>query len=319
MNNIINTFIKIIGYCIFLFGIWLVVSPFIAPAIKRAANYTRFRSIKVSSLKKQDSKFIQHINMVLHIVLNKNYHGAAYSFIVLSICLFAVTFLMLITGGQSLLFSFLFALLLGLLPYLIMRVRLIVIRIEGSYEAEDLVTELNNQYKICNLNMIEAMDCTLPKLNNCRYTQKALFRLSMAIKEYKSEEQLDSIIKEFVYAIDTEWAALLGINIKIAVSDGRDVRPSLDDIIIELKQIKEILEKDKRNNNESFSMIKFIVPAVYVLSVFVAVNFFGFTLNKFFDYQFRTDIGLKFALLTFTSMVINYAVTYLMSKPKYDF
>ena len=256
--------------------------------------------------------------MILHIVLNKNYHGAVYSFIALSISLFAVSFLMLITSGQSLLVSLLFALLLGLLPYMAMRVRLIVIRIEGSYEAEDLVTELNNQYKICNLNMVESIDCTLPKLKNCRYTQKALFRLSMSIKEYKSEEQLDNIIKEFVYSVDTEWAALLGINIKIAVSDGRDVRPSLDDILVELKQIKEVLEKDKRNNNEAFSMIKFIVPAVYVLSIFVAINFFGFTLNKFFDYQFRTDIGLKFALLTFTSMVINYVVSYLMSKPKYD-
>lgn len=320
MTNLIDILIQLIGYSIFLFGIWLLVNPLILPSVKRAIQFSRFRvAIKNNITKKPSNKFIEHIEMIIHVVLNNNYHGAAYTFLVLSISLFLVTFFLLVMRNQSLGVVFLFSLLLGLLPYTILRVRLIRIRIEGSYEAEGLIAELNNQYKICNLNMIEAIDKTLAQIKSFHYSQRALFRLSMSVKEYKTEQELDNIIREFVYSIDTEWATLLGINIKIAVSDGRDVRISLIDILEELKQIKEILEKDKRGNSESFSMIRFMVPAVYVLSIFVAINFFGFSLKKFIDYQFRTDLGLKFALVTFASMIINYIVFYLTRKPKYDF
>lgn len=318
MSKFADLAIQIIGYCVFLIGLWFIVNPLIIPSVKKAVQYTRFRSAKNNVSKKSENKLIQHIEMLLHVVLNKNYHGGAQSFIALTVSLFAVTFTLLVKGGQSVLFTILFSLLVSFLPYVGLRVRLIVIRIEGSYEADTLVNEINNQYKICNLNMIEAIDCALPLLKYCKYTQRALFRLSMAIKEYNSEEALDKIIREFVYSVDTDWATRLGVNIKIAVSDGRDVRPSMDDILESLKLVKSTLENEKRSNYEAFSMIRFMVPAVYVLSIFVSVSVFGFTLSKFFDYQFKTDLGLKFAMVVFASMAVDYVVYYLIRKPKYD-
>jgi hypothetical protein len=51
----------------------------------------------------------------------------------------------------------------------------------------------------------------------------------------------------------------------------------------------------------------------------VAVTVFGFTIEKFLRYQFRTALGLKFAFLSFTSMFVNYIVMMVVKKPKYDF
>lgn len=319
MYKAIDLVIYIIGYCLYLIGLCFLVRPLIIPSLINTVKYTRFRSARNVAKTTKCNPFIEHIDMLLYTVLNKKIHGAAYTFIAISFSLFLVTFALLVKGGRSLLVDLLFAISTGVLPYVVLRSRLIVMRIEGSYEAEALINELNNQYKICNLNMIEAIDKTLPLLNNCRYTQRALFRLAMSIKDYKTDEELDKIIKEFVFAIDTDWAAMLATNIKISVSDGRDVRPSLDDTLEDLKNIKVTLEKDKRYNNEAFSILRFVIPAVYVLSIIAAIKLFGFSLNKFLQYQFNTDLGLKFALVTLVSMAINYIVYYVMRKPKYDF
>ena len=189
----------------------------------------------------------------------------------------------------------------------------------AHYEAETLISELTNMYKISSLNMSEAIDKTIGTLKNCPHSKKALFHLSIAIRQYRSHDELQLAVDGFVAATGTEWAKILGINIFESVAGGTDVRVALDGILSELKEIKSIIEKDKRANNEAFTMVKFVIPAVYILSIYAAIKFFGFTVSKFFYYQFSTGLGVKFFIIIITLSVLSYAAMFILKKPKFDY
>lgn len=317
---IINVSVKTFLYLMILLGLWIFSAPLILPVLKNSMKVSRFRQESKPGELHVESKsmIVRHISMLLSIVYNTKTQNAVTTFFVLSGSLFFIVFLILIRSSESFIFSLTFAILFGLLPYLVVRMRLRSIRVESSYEGEGLVTELTNQYKINHMNMIEAIHKTVPLIKKYPFTCKALFKLSLAIKEYSTPAELELIIDEFVYSIDTDWAIMLGQNIQIAVEEGIDIRDSLDDIISELKQIRDTIELDKRDNNEAFSMIKFMIPILYGLSFIAAVYFFGFTVSKFIQYQFVNDMGLRFAIITFSSMIFNIVILQFIKRPKYD-
>jgi len=55
-----------------------------------------------------------------------------------------------------------------------------------------------------------------------------------------------------------------GYTIFESTANGTNVSVSLDEILASLKQIKDSIEKDKRANYEAFTMVKFVLPVVYV-------------------------------------------------------
>lgn len=319
--NFIDTFIKLLCYIGAFIGLLLFVFPMITDLFKMSVTTSRFRQYDSNSKEgtKRKNKIIIYIQRILKVTFNIKSTFAAYNFLIISAGLGIIIFTILFSKGYAFNTSLLLAIATSLIPYTYLLIKLRNMRIEGSYEGNNLVKELINQYKINNLNMIEAIDRTIPFLKNSSYSEKALFRLSIEIKEYKNDEELHSIIDDFVFGIDTEWAILLGTNIYLAIHDGVDVRESLEDIIEELKIIKQILEDDKRNNIESFKMIKYAIPFAYGGSVYIAVKLFGFTIKRFFDYQFGNKMAIFLAIITFLLMAFNFLVFNIMKRPKYDY
>ncbi|GAI13690.1 unnamed protein product, partial [marine sediment metagenome] len=63
--------------------------------------------------------------------------------------------------------------LIGFLPYIYLRFRLKSLQLQGSYEAENLLSELTNMYKISDFNMISAIDKTIGTIKNSPLSKKA--------------------------------------------------------------------------------------------------------------------------------------------------
>jgi hypothetical protein len=225
---------------------------------------------------------------------------------------------MLLISLESLMAALFFSSLLAIIPYLVVQSWLRGIRIEGSYDGVILVTSLINNYKQNFCNMLESIDKSSSIKSLSFFSRNNLLRLSMKLKSYRSEDELDEAIRTFVYSYETEWSILLGMNIKIAVLDGTDVSTSLNDILLELRNVGESVEANKRFNNESFMMIKFILIPLYLFSVYLCVSVFGFTIQKYLRYQFLTELGLKSAIITFSSIIICFITMILAKKPKYD-
>ena len=316
MTNIIDMSLRIFMYLMLLAGIWLFLGRYLVSFIRQGSKGYRFRSKPAGQ---SDNKFTAHIRLLIIITTGRKGKDVVFYFLFLSICLFTVS-LSLSTGlfGVSI-FFILMSTLIGFLPYIYLRFRLKSLQLLGSYEAENLLSELTNMYKISDFNMISAIDKTIGTIKNSPLSKKALFILSLKIKDYRSKEELQSAIDFFVAAFGTEWATLLGMSIFESIASGNNVSVSLDEILSNLKQIKDSIEKDKRANYEAFTMVKFVIPIIYVLSVFISVKYFGFTLGKFFYYQFYTGLGIKFFITIIVLLVISFWSMYILSKPKFDF
>ena len=316
MTSLIEIAVKVTIYALFFTGIWLFLGKYLLRYFKRSSRY--YRSGKDDNGRK-DSRLISHLRQLLFLTMGKGKKKNAYILIFVSALIFLSFFLILFYFFGTGTFFILVSALLGALPYIILRTRLASLQLEGSYEAEALISELTNMYRINSLNMAEAIDKTILSLNGCPHSKRALFSLSIAIKEYRSLEDLQYGIDSFVASTGTEWARLLGMNIFESVVNGTDVSAALDDILSELKEIKSIIERDRRANNEAFTMVKFVIPAVYLLSIYGANKFFGFTLQKFFNYQFTTDLGIKFFMAIIVLTVLSFGAMFILGKPKFDY
>jgi len=308
--------IRVFLYVMILTGIWLFLGKYILRFFKRENKKYRFG---VKPVRQVDNKFKAHIRLLLLLTLGRKDENSIFYFLFLSIFLFFI-FLSVFTGlfGISI-FFILMSMLAGFLPYIFLRFRLKSLQLQGSYEAVNLISELTNMYKISSFNMSSAIDKTIGNIKDSPLSKKALFHLSLNVKEYKGKEELQSTIDDFVAAFDTEWATLLGMNIFESILNGTNVSVSLDDILSNLKQVKSSIEKDKRANYEAFTMVKFVIPVVYILSVFTAVKFFGFTIGRFFYYQFNTGLGIKLFITIIVLMVFSFCVMFVLSKPKFDY
>lgn len=316
MSGTAGIVIRVFLYAMILTGIWLFLGRYILRFFKREDKKYR---LGLKPVRQVDNKFKAHIRLLLLLTLGRKDENSIFYFLFLSIFLFFITF-SVFTGlfGISIFFV-LMSILSGFLPYIFLRFRLKSLQLEGSYEAVNLISELTNMYKISSFNMSSAIDKTIGTIKDSPLSKKALFHLSLKVKEYKGKEELQSAIDDFVAAFDTEWATLLGMNIFESILNSTNVSVSLDDILSNLKQVKSSIEKDKRANYEAFTMVKFVIPVVYILSIILALKFFGFTIGRFFYYQFNTSLGIKLFITIIVLSVISFCVMYLLSKPKFDY
>ncbi len=316
MTRLLDVIIKIAIYSILFAGIWFSLGRYITGLFKRSLYSYRFKN---QNKGKKDSKFTKHISLLIFLTLNKKGKNYVYIFTLLSIALFIVSFHIFRSLFGVGIFFILISAFLGILPYIVLRLRLTNLQFEGSYEAETLIAELTNMYKISSLNMIEAIDKTIDSLKDCPYSKRALFHLSIALRQYRSRDELQSAIDSFVASTGTEWSKILGTSIFESIVGGTNVTTTLDGTLSELKEIKSIIEKDKRANNEAFTMVKFVIPIVYILSIYAALKFFGFTMWKFFYYQFSTALGIKFFIAIIVLSILSYGAMFILKKPKFDY
>lgn len=303
----------------FQFGLWILCGNEIGRLFSDFLMKRHYRRLSQGRHSPKKTMLpLRHLQRLLSVVGKGREREGAYGILLGTAMLFSASLAVFARMG-SVLGSLALSSAIALLPYALLRVRLKAIRIESSYEGIELITGLINNYRQSELNMLEALEQSACKAVEGSFSKKHLFRLSTILRAYKNEDELDEAVSSFVYAFDTEWSALIGMNIKMGVLDGTDVRPGLDDILTKLEGISETIEEEKRNNNESFSMIRFILVPLYLAGVYMAVQAFGFTLTKYFSYQFNTSLGLFWGSLSIGGMMLCFVILSLARKPKFDF
>ncbi len=204
------------------------------------------------------------------------------------------------------------------IPYLLVRIRLHNIRIESSYEGEFLITELINQYKLCNFNMIEAIDSTISHLSDSPQSRRLLFQMSIRLKSYKNRSELENILDDFTYAINTQWSRMMINNLLLSIEDEFEVTTGLIDIQNELKRAKRAYEQGSRNTTEGFAIVKILIPGLYLFTVYMAIKYFDFSLEKFIGYQLFTPSGLNLFVWNGLLYILNIMFMVLFKRRKFD-
>lgn len=306
-------------YLLTLLFAWMAFSPLIIPSIKNQRNKSRFvgHDEPIVGVKPK-SRWYRDLELFLVTTIGIATPFVVYTFIFGSLFLAILTGLFLNGIGSDNNRILMGSVLVGALPGFILYIKRMNVRINSSYEGDEMLTELIAQYKLNRKNIMEAIDKTVIRLKKSSHARKALTRLSLSIKENGRAEDIENAIDEFSYTFDTNWSKLLGNNIYMALIYRDDVKDALEDILTELTSTKSINEKGNQENGESFLIIKYVSPAGYIISVLATLKYFDFTWKKFIDYQFHEAMGLKSFLLFFLMMIINFLIFMFTRKPKND-
>ena len=184
----------------------------------------------------------------------------------------------------------------ALLPYFILRVKLEIVRRKSSFEGEVFVGNFLSTYRLMNCNIFEAMDKTGKEKRKTKNCSELMVKILLEIRSTASPAEIGRATAKFAYVINTNWSRMFAYNVKLAATYGTNISLALEDVLIQLREAKAAAEERKRINAEAARIVKFFIPALYILSVFMTVNYVGIPVERFIYNQIFTTQG--FTLLT---------------------
>ncbi len=314
---IVNIFI----YFLIVFSIYIIFQKSLIES---------FRSLgQRSGRRKKKTALYEHIRKLFISIYDvfdeRELHAKIFNFYVKVACIFTILFIVFLkyslmakSISLSIISSLLIATICSLIPYGLLYNKLLMTQSDSSKDATIIVTTLLNQYRIYNFNMAAAIDATILVLDDNVITRRYLMRLSMRIKEYRSEKELINILDEFTFAVNTNWIRMLSDAIFFSISSKIDVTLSLNGILKQIKLIDDVQNKGNRLNNEGFTMAKYLAPIMFLIMLWICVKMMAMEIDEILFRQINGQ-GLIFLYLMLALGLASYVLEYLYKHRKYDF
>ena len=112
---------------------------------------------------------------------------------------------------------------------------------------------------------------------------------------------------------------MLGNNIQLAAIKGMDISNALEDILIQLRAAAVQAEERKRLNAEAVRMTIFMVPFMYLATIFMSVKYLDLSFGDFIKNQFHTSQGFMLLLLTIFLFLINLMLIEIINNQSFDY
>jgi uncharacterized phage infection (PIP) family protein YhgE len=98
-----------------------------------------------------------------------------------------------------------------------------------------------------------------------------------------------------------------------------NVAPGVEDILVQLRDARAIMEETKRLNAESSRIITFFAPLLYVGSIALSARFLGLPLPSIIRNQIGTPEGFTLLMLIVLLFVVNVILIELVTHQKMDY
>ena len=237
-------------------------------------------------------------------------------------CFAAVLFLVVIAIGSSSMGSgrvILVAGMISALPFLLLMIRFSSKRARASFEGEVLISELLRQYRMSNYNIFETLECIVAGTAELKETRGFLYQLLVSIRATGDTSTMKKAVDLFGYAIDTNWSRMVAHNIYIAAAKGTNVSLALEDILLQLREARVLVEERKRMNNEAVRMTYFMVPLLYLMTAVLSIKYLGVSTADYLSNQFGTKEGLILFLLIIFLFFLNVGLLAIVMDRKFDY
>ena len=307
-------------YLVFFSGVILLFSGH----IKATIDAVRSRIIIRRSLRKYrirpDRKRSQIGRRVEKLLISSGaseYISTPEAFAVLCICLFFGSYITagLFFGKGLAFFMGLFA---SSLPYLVIRGWLDRKRVQVSREGDVIVREILSNYRIADRNMKEAIEETARTIENAETGKPVLVNLARSLSNASSEQEVDRALELFRYSFDSAWGNILSTNIFLAVYSGINVESSLTDLSLTMVRSRQVIEEARRANYESKLILRYLFPITYASSAFISVRYFRIPFSKLMKFQFGTETGMRWFMVTLILYVAGIVVMRALSEERMD-
>ena len=320
MNIVVDKFdlaliiITSILYTLFLIGLGILFLDFLKNYYLKIKMRNRLRARRKTF--KKETWIEQHLRRVLSVSMKKPIEPKRF------ICLNAIMyFLLTFVGMQNvpMLSAICIASLITSMPYLLLRVRLETVRRKGSFEGEKLISEFLSQYRICNFNIYKTIEQVILVSEGTKISGKLLFKLLLKIRNTGNTSIIWEATNSFAYGVNTNWSKMLANNIRIAAESGTNISLALEDILIQLREARVMVEERKRLNSEAARMAVFLVPFMYLGTVIMSIKYLGITPSKFIHNQIYTEQGFLLLLLAVFLFLVNLALIEIVNNQRFDY
>ena len=207
----------------------------------------------------------------------------------------------------------------ALSPYLLLRIKLEILRKKSSYEGEAFIGNFLSVYRISNYNIFETMENTGKGKQKAKNCAELMAKILLEIRGTANHAEISKATDKFAYAINTNWSRMLAYNLKIAVAHGTNISLALEDILIQLREAKAACEERKRINAEAARIVKFFIPGLYCLSVFMSVKHVGISIERYVYNQIFTAQGFMMFTVAVFLFIMNLILIELVNNQRFDY
>jgi Flp pilus assembly protein TadB len=207
----------------------------------------------------------------------------------------------------------------AMLPYLILRMKLEIMRKKSSFEGEIFVGNFLSAYKMSNCNIFEAMEKTGREKQKTKNCSELMVKILLEVRNTANHTEIDKATDKFAYIINTNWSKMFAYNINLAITHGTNISLALEDVLIQLREAKVASEARKRINAEAARMVKFFIPALYFLSVFMAIRYVEIPFGRFVYNQVFTSQGFTLLAASVFLFVMNLALVEIVNNQQFDY
>ena len=157
------------------------------------------------------------------------------------------------------------------MPAFLLVIKVETIRKKGSREGLSAVSALYRNYWAQNKNIFSAMEETINGTAECPICKSLLYKLLLRLRNTGNPLEIRECIDQFTFSMGTVWGKMLGVCIRLSAESGTDISEGLADIAEQLRIAGRRAEERRRLNSEASRMTVFLVPMLYIATVFVSL------------------------------------------------
>ena len=204
-------------------------------------------------------------------------------------------------------------------PFLHLFLKLENMRNRVSQDGEVFVGDYLANYRATHGDVLEAMARMTGKTPGKGTLEAFLLRMLFQVRNQPTAHNVKEAQKQFCFAVHTNWADMFAYNIGIGILTGEDISLALEDIYIQLREGRTLMEKRKRLNSEATRMVLFLVPGMYIITVLSSLTFIGLEWEEYLRHQFMTPQGFLLILVMVALFFINVLLTEAVRHQPLDF
>lgn len=307
-------FILSLAYFMFTVGVFLIFRKHIK--VLKLHFLLRHRLKSMQKKTRELSSFYRYLRGILFVGFQNPPGEKTFLFTLLA--LFVFIFAM---GSRhfSLVTAVGLAAMSSVMPILLLMIKVESIRKKGSKEGMSVVADLYRNYWIQNKNIFSAMEETVKGNAQCPICKSLMYKLLLRLRNTGNPLEIRECIDQFTFSMGTVWGKMLGVCIRLSAENGVDISEGLSDISDQLKFAHVRAEERRRLNSETARMTVFLVPMLYIGTVFISSYYLEVNFLDFMHNQFGTAEGFMFFISISFLFVLNLTILEFVQHQKIDY
>ncbi|MFC0273782.1 hypothetical protein ACFFIX_20555 [Metabacillus herbersteinensis] len=257
---------------------------------------------------------VKHIYLLIKTTSKEKSEQEVLSFLVITSLLFLFMTTLVFIQFKDIFFAAILGALVGMIPYMVLQLRLRKLRFLMGTEFLSIVQSLTQNYNANSYDMYHALIETQKKIES-KQLRTVFLKLISDLQVSKNEDELRLSVTVFVYTAGSSWAKRLGNIIVKSYLYHENVLNTLLVLTRQIEETEEMLEQEKSHTLDSVFNGYLTVP-VFILSVILGYFIAG--PQDWFKLQFQNPWALSVITMASIGVVFSVFISMMLKRPKND-